>query len=202
MVGESVTDKAGGAEVANLREGTLRLRFEHDGFLTLEREIIVRGGQPSTLDIVLNMAPPPPPPPAPPPPPPPPPSLAPSAQRGPAGPPVNISIPSFLDKNFIGRDPIKESILACNSGETVRLLQLRDGLSEHVHSELDEVLYIVAGDGIVRVGKEPVNVSPGSLSVVPHGTAHTIERRGRNPLILLSTLTGAPCQTSGEAARK
>ena len=199
--GESVTDKTGAVEFANLKDGTIRLRFEREGFFPLEREVSVKGGQPNSLDIVLNVAPPPPPPPAPPPPPPPPPPSPSTAQRGPAGPAVNVSIPSFIDKNFIGRDPIKESILACNSGEMVRLLQLRDGLSEHVHSELDEVMYIVAGTGVVRIGKEPIDVGPGSLSVVPHGTSHTIERRGKNPLILLSTLTGAPC-TSGEGLRK
>jgi hypothetical protein len=34
------------------------------------------------------------------------------------------------------------------------------------------------------------------LVVAPRASAHAIERRGRNPLMLLSTLAGAPCQES------
>jgi len=104
-----------------------------------------------------------------------------------------LSIPDYVDKNFVGRDPLKESVLACNGLETVRLLQLRDPIAEHTHSNMDEVLYVVAGDGAIRLGTNPANVSAGSLVVVPHGTPHAMDRRGKNPLIVLSTLTGAPC---------
>ena len=98
-----------------------------------------------------------------------------------------------MDKNFVGRDPLKESVLACNGLETVRLLQLRDPVAEHTHSNMDEVLYVVAGEGTIHLGATQTNIGAGSLSVVPHGTPHSVERRGRNPLILLSTLAGAPC---------
>jgi mannose-6-phosphate isomerase-like protein (cupin superfamily) len=106
---------------------------------------------------------------------------------------VLVSIPDFLDKNFIGREQLKESILACNAAETVRLLQLKEGLASHVHDNADEILYVVAGDGAIRLGQETTVVRAGSVAVVPHGTAHAVERRGKNPLILLSTLSGAPC---------
>src|SRR5438034_1329872 len=83
-------------------------------------------------------------PPAPPPPPPvPPPASAPVA----SGPAVNVSIPVFLEKNFIGRDPLKESVLGCTPDATARLLQLREALASHTHAGLDEILYVVAGEG-------------------------------------------------------
>ena len=110
-----------------------------------------------------------------------------------AGPPVSISIPEFLDKTFVGREPMKESILSCMPDATARLLQLREPLPTHTHADLDEVLYIVAGDGALRIGDQVVAVTPGSMSAIPRGTPHGIERRGRNPLIVLSTLAGAPC---------
>jgi mannose-6-phosphate isomerase-like protein (cupin superfamily) len=189
--GEFTTDESGSATLSTLKDGTYRLRCEHEGFVTLEREFIVRAPQPASIDVTLNRAPPPPPPaPAPAPPPaqkPAPPPVPPS------GPPVSISIPDYVDKNFVGRDPLKESVLACNGLETVRLLQLRDPLAEHTHSNMDEVLYVVAGEGTIHLGATQTNLGAGSLSVVPHGTPHSVERRGRNPLILLSTLAGAPC---------
>src|SRR5262249_14146670 len=115
----------------------------------------------------------------------------------PAGPPVNISVTDFLDHNFIGRDPMKESILACKPMETVRLLQMRDGLAKHVHDDADEVLYVVAGEGAIRIGDDSTPLKAGSLAIVPHGSPHAVERHGKNPLIVVSTLSGAPCQTAG-----
>jgi mannose-6-phosphate isomerase-like protein (cupin superfamily) len=188
------TDESGSARLSTLKDGTYRLRAEHDGFVTLEREFVVRAPQPASIDVTLNRAPAPPPPaPAPAPPPAPKPAQPPIP---PSGPPVVLSIVEFAEKNQIGgREPLKESVLACNGLETVRLLQVQDPVAEHTHSNMDEVLYIVAGEGIVFLGTQPTNVSgrSASLLVVPHGTPHRLERRGRNPLILLSTLSGAPC---------
>ena len=188
---ELVTDEAGVTTLPALKDGTYRLRCEHDGFVTLEREFVVRASQPAALEVSMNRAPPPPAPPPAPAPPPPKPALIP-----PSGPPVRLSIVDFLEKNEIGRgEPLKESVVACNGVETVRLLQLKDPVAEHTHSNMDEVLYVVAGDGIISLGSQESQVSgrTASLVVVPHGTPHRIERRGSKPLILLSTLSGAPC---------
>jgi mannose-6-phosphate isomerase-like protein (cupin superfamily) len=193
--GEYSTAGAGTAVLANIKDGMYRIRCERDGFITLEREFPVHAaGALTPVDIVLTPAPPPPPPPPAPRP------VAPVAGAV-AGPPVNVNIPDFLDTNFIGRDPMRESILACKPAETVRLLQLRDGVAEHVHDKVDEVLYVVAGDGAVRVGDQTMAVKAGSLAVVPQGVAHAIERRGKNPLVVVSTLSGAPCQAGTQVSR-
>ncbi len=181
-----------------LGPGTVRLRFEHDSFITLERDVTIRATAPAEIAVALNRAPPPPePPPAPP---------APEPARPtavPAGPPVNISIPDFVDRSYVGREPLKESILSCMPSATARLIQLREPVGEHTHAEMDEVLYVVAGDGAVRVGSQVMSVSPGSMTAIPRGLPHTIERRGRNPLIVLSTLAGAPCPvgTTGASSK-
>jgi len=106
---------------------------------------------------------------------------------------VTLSIPDYLDHNLIGREPIKESIVACKPAETVRLLQLKDNIAAHEHDRTDEILYVVAGDGAIRIGEQTTVIKPGSVAVVPHGAQHAIERRSRTPLILLSTLSGAAC---------
>jgi len=193
--GEYSTAAAGTVVVPNIKDGMYRIRCERDGFITLEREFPVHSaGALTPVDIVLTPAPPPPPPP-------PAPKPAAPLAGAPAGPPVNVNIPDFLDTNFIGRDPMKESILACKPAETVRLLQMRDGVAEHVHDKVDEVLYVVAGDGAVRVGSQTMAVRAGSLAVVPQGVAHAIERRGKNPLVVVSTLSGAPCQAGGQVSQ-
>jgi Carboxypeptidase regulatory-like domain/Cupin domain len=192
---EATTDDKGAASLGALRDGSYRFRFELEGFVTLERDVPIRNGQPSEVLAALRIIPrplvepPPPPPPvveAPPPPPP-----------VPSGPPVFVSIPQFLEKNFIGREPLKETVFGCLPGSTTRLLQLHEAIAEHTHSELDEILYVVAGEGTVRVRTESSNLAAGSLSVIPRGLPHAIEQRGRNPLIIISTVSGAPCTTGG-----
>jgi len=183
---ELATGGAGTAVASNLKDGLYRMRFERDGFITLEREFAVRGGAYSQVDVVLNAAPPPPPKPAPTPPPP-------TPTPAPGGPPVTMSVVDFLDRNLIGREPLKESVLACNHSETVRLLQMREGIASHIHERSDEIIYVVAGEGAVRIGEETKPVRAGSLVVVTNGNAHAFERRGKNPLIVVSSLVGTAC---------
>jgi mannose-6-phosphate isomerase-like protein (cupin superfamily) len=190
---EASTDAKGLATVP-VSPGTYRLRFERERFITLERDVTIGRGQPTTVMVALDAAPPPPAPaPVPPAAPPPAPAAAPMPAAAAGGPPIHVSIPAFLDKNFIGRDPLKESVLGCTAGATTRVLQLRDSLALHTHADVDEILYVVAGDGVVRVRDETMTLAPGSLTVIPRGLPHATERRGRNPLIVLSTLAGAAC---------
>jgi mannose-6-phosphate isomerase-like protein (cupin superfamily) len=190
--GEFTTGAAGTAIVPDLKDGMYRVRCEREGFITLEREFSLRGGTWNPIDIVLDPAPPPPPPkPAPEPPP--------APAMVPGGPAITVSIPDFVDKNFIGREPLKESIIACKPLETVRLLQMRDPVARHVHDRVDEVVYVVAGEGAVLIGDESVALRPGSLVVLPHGSGHAFERRGRNPLVVLSTLIGTACEPTKAA---
>jgi mannose-6-phosphate isomerase-like protein (cupin superfamily) len=183
--GEFVTGGAGTMVVPDLKDGVYRLRCEREGFITLEREFTVRGSAYSQIDVVLNLAPTPPPKPAS--------ESAPPAAIPPGGRPVTVSLVDFLDRNLIGREPLKESILACNSRETVRLLQVREGVAQHVHEGGDEIIYVVAGEGTVRIGEKVAPVRAGSLVVVSNGSGHAFERGGKNPLIVVSTLVGAPC---------
>jgi uncharacterized cupin superfamily protein len=73
------------------------------------------------------------------------------------------------------------------------LPQIREAVAEHVHEGGDEIIYVVAGEGTVRIGEAATPVRAGSLVVVTSGTGHAFERVGKNPLIVVSTLTGAPC---------
>jgi mannose-6-phosphate isomerase-like protein (cupin superfamily) len=192
---EAETDARGTASIP-LAPGSYRFRFEREGFITLERDVTIRTARPTEMAVVLNGAPAPPEPP-PPADPPPAPAEPPVAA---AGPPVNVSIPEFLEKSFVGREPMKESILSCMPDATARLIQLREPVTAHTHADVDEVLYVVAGDGALRIGNQVIAVTPGSMSAIPRGTRHSIERRGRNPLILLSTLAGASCPTAAADA--
>ena len=57
----------------------------------------------------------------------------------------------------------------------------------------DAMIYVVAGDGALKLGDREINITNGSFAVVPRGTTYGFTRRGRNPLIVLAVLSGAPC---------
>ena len=107
--------------------------------------------------------------------------------------PHSLSIPDYLDKNLIGSEPVKTSLLACADGGTAVLLQVREPLNDLQHAEADEILYVVAGAGILRMRNQETKMAPGHFALVPRGVSHTLRRDGRNPMIAVSLLAGTPC---------
>ena len=194
---KAVTDAAGTASVHLSREAS-RLRFERKGFIPLERELTIGAVPPAEISVALNAAPvPPAPPPAPAQTPAPPRPVATSGGR--TGTPTSVSIPTFLDTNLIGREPYKESILGCTPDATARLVQVKDPLKDQTAIDADEVLYVVAGQGTLRMSDHAYPLEPGSVSVIPRGVTHGIERHGRTPLVMLSTMAGVPCAAGTQA---
>jgi mannose-6-phosphate isomerase-like protein (cupin superfamily) len=194
---EGVTAEDGSIRFANMRAGSYRLRFAREGSITLERDITVRAGEPLLVDVSLSAAPvvakpaepvrplSPPEPPA--------------KTLGPPVEPKVTPIPAFLDKNFIGREGRKDSPLGCTSTGTATLLQLREAWLNHTHDDADEWLYVVAGEGTLRIGNVDQHLQAGTFSLIPHTVPHALLPEGRNPLIVVSMLTGPSC-TSAPAA--
>jgi hypothetical protein len=185
------TSLAGGmVRFLNMRGGDYRIRFAHPKFVLLERDVAMRPGASQTIDIVLSAAPEAPEPsttsaPAPAPTP---------AVTAPAGEPRTVAVVDFVERNFIrGRDGIKEDPLGCTASAKTTLVQVRDPLPERALADSDEVIYVVAGEGTLRLGNRDVALSATTLSVVPRGTVRGITRKGRNPLIYVSVLSGPPC---------
>jgi hypothetical protein len=194
MEREGKTDSDGTIVLRNLNPGTYRLRFDSAGTIPFEREITVAAGRPVKTNAELTAAPPPPPPPKPEPPPPPKPEPPPPVR--PSGPPSSVSIPDFVEKNYISRGaPSKNSPVGCTATSTANLIQLREPLAEHSHAEADELIYVVAGEGVQRIGSVDMNLSAGTFAVIPRGTPHTITRKSNTPMIMISILTGTPCDS-------
>jgi mannose-6-phosphate isomerase-like protein (cupin superfamily) len=172
-----------------MRGGEYRLRFAHPRFVLLERDITMRAGAPLSIDVMLSKAENEPEPEAPSSPPP-----APAAVNAPAGEPKSVAVVDFVERNFIsGRDPLKEDQLGCTASAKTSLVQVRDPLPERALADTDEVIYVVAGEGTLRLGNRDVSLSATTMAVVPRGTARGVTRKGRNPLIFVSVLSGPPC---------
>ena len=107
-----------------------------------------------------------------------------------------MSIPDFVEKNYISRGaPSKNSPVGCTGTSTATLVQLRDPLAEHSHAEADEMIYIVAGEGVQRIGSVEMNLTAGTFAVIPRGTPHSVTRKSNTPMIMVSILTGPPCDS-------
>lgn len=182
----SARTEAGRIAFENLPAGPYTLRFEREGFLTLERELTARGGAPMDVKVTLKPAPKPV---APPPPPP-----APAVEPPPSdAKPFVLDLPGFIAKNYIGRGAGKTLPLACTTDGHATLLQLNAPLADRVHAAADEFLYVVAGEGTVRMQGRQDRLQAGVLLMIPRGLPHTLAPAGKNPLVLLSTRAGEGC---------
>jgi mannose-6-phosphate isomerase-like protein (cupin superfamily) len=113
-----------------------------------------------------------------------------------------VALPDFIEKNYIGRGaPSKSSPVGCTGTSTATLLQLREPLQEHSHNDADEMIYVIAGEGVQRIGGIETKLAAGSFASLPRGTPHTITRRGNNPIIVLSIMTGPPCEAQKPAGK-
>ena len=184
-VSRDVRTERGRIAVENLPAGSYRLRFEREGFVSLEREVTARGSVPIDVKVTLTPLPPPPDPVPQIPPKPPAPALSTA--------PVAIDMPSFIEKNYVGRSGGKTSAVACAAGGAATLMQVKDPLVEHTHADADEFLYTIAGEGSVRAGGRDQPLRAGVFMMVPRGVPHIIVAVTRSPLVLLSIKAGEPC---------
>jgi hypothetical protein len=192
---EGVTTADGSLRFANMRAGTYRVKFVREGSITLERDVTLRAGESLTVDAALTAAPAPVAPSVPAPPAPSAPNAPNAPNLGPPGEAKVTPVPLFLEKNFIGgRQARKESALGCTPTGTATLHQLRDAWLSHTHETADEWIYVVAGEGTIRIGSTEHKVQAGTFSLVPYTTAHALIPQGRNPLIVISVLSGPPCK--------
>jgi mannose-6-phosphate isomerase-like protein (cupin superfamily) len=188
------TNASGQVNFTAMQAGTYRLRFTGDAVIAFEKELTLRAGQVADLDITLNPAPQAPAPAAPPPPP-----AAPAAPPqpvvGPAGQPQTVSIVDLVERELIsGNQPRRETLVACSGNTRSTLVQLNQDQPQRLYEDAELGYYVVAGEGAVRINGRDTALMAGSFISLPRGTAHTLVRRGRRPLIVLATLSGEPCE--------
>ena len=180
------TQSNGTVKFDGLRPGIYRLRFMKDGFMTLEREIEWRAGQPPpSPTIAMSPAPEqaPPPPPAPK-----------SAPMPPPGKAMSVALPDYIEKNYItNSQPQKVSVVGCSGLAQNVLWQIREPWENRQHAGADAMLYVIGGEGTLRLDGRETPMQAAHFASVPRGSSYSLIRRGRNPLIIFATLVGEPC---------
>ncbi len=184
------TDDNGSLRFANLRAGTYRLRFSGNEVISFEREVIVRAGQTTEVDVTLNPAPegsepvaaaepeq----------------AAAPAADLGPPGEPKTESILTLLEKQLIRREPRKETPLGCSGNARSTLIQINEQQPERLYEASEAIYYVIGGEGTLRLSGRESAITTSDYIQVPRGTAHAFMRKGKRPLIILAFLSGEPC---------
>lgn len=68
---------------------------------------------------------------------------------------------------------------------SVCIVELEPGnraLPAHAHTNGEETIYIIKGNGKVLIGDETAEIHPGSLVLVPQGVPHMLSNTGSEPL--------------------
>jgi len=70
---------------------------------------------------------------------------------------------------------------------TINLLSIRAPVALHRHLKSEEVVYLLAGEGVLQLGAGERTLRAGDLVVVPRGTPHGFTPTGEGPAVLLQT---------------
>lgn len=194
---DGASDARGTLTMRGLSAGSYRVRADADGFVSLEKEITVRGTTEASLALARapRIIEPAPPPPAPVVAPAPPPEATPVA--GFAGDPKVVSVRELAEHASDGRDAVTVVPISCSGTSNVRLVLVRDVLPRGSHRDEAQTLYVVSGQAILSIGETTEQIGPGSVAVVPRGVTYGLEKKGRNPAVLLSVTGGQPCPAPG-----
>jgi mannose-6-phosphate isomerase-like protein (cupin superfamily) len=186
------TNEAGQINFPGLRAGTYRLRFFGEGVTAFEREVTLKAGDIAKIPITLTAAEPPKPVAAAPPPvaaPPPPPAV------GPVGQPQLGSLTKLADQQKNTKER-REVLLSCSGNTRNVLLVLTEQQPTRIYDGAEATFYVISGQGAATVGKIESVISAGSFVAVPRNTPFSLARQGRQPLALLWTLSGEPCESA------
>jgi hypothetical protein len=113
---------------------------------------------------------------------------------GPTGQPQSLSVPDLLEKEFVGKQPRRESLLSCSGNTRTTMLQINEPLPERRYADGDIVYYVIGGEGTLKQNGRDSRLGTNTFLSVPRGTSHSFERRGNRPLILLAVLGGEACE--------
>ena len=108
--------------------------------------------------------------------------------------PIALDLPTFIEKNYVGRAPGRTTPLACSAGGPAVLLQINEPVATHTHADADEFVYVIAGQGNAVIADRQEQLSAGIFLLIPRGTPHAFTAGPKKPLVLVSTRAGEKCR--------
>lgn len=56
---------------------------------------------------------------------------------------------------------------------------------QHIHTHIDEVVYVISGRGNATIGAKKYAIGPGDVAILPRGVPHSLFASGKTPVRLL-----------------
>jgi mannose-6-phosphate isomerase-like protein (cupin superfamily) len=173
------TNGSGQISFTGMEAGTYRVGFSGARVVSFEKEIAIEAGPAATVDITLSAAPPAP--------------VAPPV--GPAGAPRTVSLVDLIEQELISNNQTRrDSLVSCSGNTLSTFVQLNQDQPQRLYESAEVTYYVFAGEGAARTGGADTPLDAGSFVSISRGAAHVMVRRGRRPLILLTTVSGTPCE--------
>jgi mannose-6-phosphate isomerase-like protein (cupin superfamily) len=102
-------------------------------------------------------------------------------------------MPAYIEKNSVGKSTDKTTPMACAVGGSSTLIQINVAITEHTHTDADEFIYVIRGEGSARMGDRIEPLGPAVFMMIPRGVPHAFAVSGKKPLVFISTRAGDKC---------
>ena len=89
------------------------------------------------------------------------------------------------------RDLINENTVGAK-GVSLRITDLLPGETSypgHIHSDSEEVIFVLSGKGEIKIGDETFPMNPGDAIYLPAGLKHLMRNTGKEAIRLACTFT-------------
>lgn len=98
--------------------------------------------------------------------------------------------PEVYDLSLISAPPETDNIhvqrLASDSHSSQFLIFVKEEVRPHIHKEHTETLYVLEGEGVLRLEKSSVPIKTGHFIQIPANTVHGVRVTSAGPLKVLS----------------
>lgn len=92
---------------------------------------------------------------------------------------------------FARPDNIIAVTLAIGAHSSHHLVQVRDAEPLHIHATHDLTVFLVRGQGRLRIGDHEFPMAVGDTTFIPRGVPHSFQNTGTEPAALLATFSPA-----------
>jgi quercetin dioxygenase-like cupin family protein len=117
-----------------------------------------------------------------------------SAQEGPPAPENRSAFRGNLFE-IIQQRPLafdeKTSVipLLAATNYSATLIQLREGVKSHFHTNHEELVYVLQGKGVMTVGDEKQVINAGDLIYLERNQVHSVVNKSPQPLVAISLMS-------------
>jgi mannose-6-phosphate isomerase-like protein (cupin superfamily) len=90
---------------------------------------------------------------------------------------------------FAEPDNIRIATLATTPANSIHLVQIRNAEPLHIHARHDLTVFLQQGHGMMRLADRTFPIAAGDVLLIPAGTPHAFENRGRKPARAVAVFT-------------